>query len=157
MTDQIEISKSIKIEKIDPEIDDRRVSFTCSLDGYGKYTKEEYDSMYENINNIELEEEESDDESEEYDEVKELVNITMRLEELTEKIMSDRMLKERSKNDNEDIEDLAREIYDKYCEGVEYRSISGDSLPKGDKFFTNSSKQADSWRSVAKYILNRFY
>lgn len=49
-------------------------------------------------------------------------------------------------------EELARKMYDNYCESVGGKAFNGDQLPGSMGFFNDPSKQkqADAWRIVAE-------
>lgn len=53
-------------------------------------------------------------------------------------------------------EELARKMYDKYCESVGGLAFNGDKLPHSDEFFEDESKQkqANAWRDAAAVALS---
>lgn len=53
-------------------------------------------------------------------------------------------------------EELARKMYDKYCESVGGLAFNGDKLPHSDEFFADESKlkQANAWRDAAAVALD---
>ncbi len=48
-------------------------------------------------------------------------------------------------------EELARKMYDVYCEAVGGLAFNGDKLPGSEEFFTDETKtkQANAWRKAA--------
>jgi len=52
-------------------------------------------------------------------------------------------------------EELAKLLYDNYCEGVGGVAFNGLPLPKSAEFFADATKQkqADAWRKVAAAAL----
>ena len=50
------------------------------------------------------------------------------------------------------MEEVARAMYDSYCEAVGGKAFNGDTLPKSEKFFTDTTKekQANAWRVAAQ-------
>lgn len=56
----------------------------------------------------------------------------------------------------EPVEEVARHMYDTYCEAVGGKAFNGDDLPKSDEFFEDPSKQkqANAWRAVAGEFLD---
>ena len=53
---------------------------------------------------------------------------------------------------DEDLELIARIMYDNYCAGVGGKAFNGDPLPNSTVFFNDDTKrkQADAWRKAAQ-------
>lgn len=52
----------------------------------------------------------------------------------------------------EKTEELARLMYDNYCEAVGGKAFNGDPLPSSGEFFSDTSKtkQANAWRIASE-------
>lgn len=52
-------------------------------------------------------------------------------------------------------EQVARTMYDAYCDAVGGKAFNGDNLPKSDEFFEDESKQkqANAWRVAAQVAI----
>lgn len=50
------------------------------------------------------------------------------------------------------MEQVARAMYDRYCEAVGGKAFNGDPLPTSQEFFTDTTKekQANAWRAAAQ-------
>jgi hypothetical protein len=114
--------------------------------------------------NIDIEEDislgEQSEEEQEVDEVHELLNISMKLESIIERIVDERIAKQKirdmnKKTEREEIEELARNMYHRYCKSTQWKSINYEDLPKEDEFFNDDKKeiQANAWRLTAQYVL----
>lgn len=53
-------------------------------------------------------------------------------------------------------EQVARKLYDAYCQAVGGTAFNGDPLPKSEEFFEDQTKrkQADAWRVVAQTAMD---
>jgi hypothetical protein len=93
--------------------------------------------------------EHSEESEQEFNEMNELMNVTITLENII-----DIMLDKRTKKN--DMESLARILYNVYCSSTNWKSINNQDLPKEDEFFNDDDKkiQANAWRITAKYILD---
>lgn len=56
-------------------------------------------------------------------------------------------------------EELARKMYDTYCEAVGGIAFNGDKLPDSKEFFNDLTKikQADAWRAVADIVIFNYF
>lgn len=54
---------------------------------------------------------------------------------------------------------LAKDIYTAYCEGVGGKAFNGDPLPSADDFFADSTKekQVNAWRKAAEIPYNKIF